>query len=329
MRRCAGFSLLVVLAALSRAGRLEAGAPGATRDIRTHDPSTIVRDGGTYWVFHTGRGCKSEFSTDLKNWKEGPLVFPQPLAWWKDAAPGTNFDVWAPDAIKIGARYFLYYSVSVFGKRTSVIGLAVNETLDPRAANYAWKDMGPVIQTSEKDNFNAIDPAICFDEAGKLWLIFGSYWSGIKAVELDPKTGTRVAADSPLHSLAAAKAPSTAIEASYVYRHGEFFYLFVNWGQCCKGVNSTYVVGVGRSRAITGPYTDRDGNDMLKGGGTVFLKTSGRFIGPGHVGILRDGDAERCSYHFYDAEENGRPKLKVDKLAWGAEGWPQLKESSQ
>src|SRR5947207_1829840 len=83
--RRTGFSSLFVLAALLGASRLEAGAQAATRDIRTHDPSTIIRDGDMYWVFHTGRGCKSEFSTDLKNWKEGPLVFPQPLAWWKEA----------------------------------------------------------------------------------------------------------------------------------------------------------------------------------------------------------------------------------------------------
>ena len=319
MKRNAILTLSVLL--------LTTAASAATNEIRTHDPSTVVRDGDTYWVFHTGRGCKSEFSPDLKNWSVGPPVFPQPLAWWTDAAPGSNLDVWAPDVIKIGPRFFLYYSVSVWNKQTSVIGLAVNDTLDPHRADFLWKDMGPVIQTSHADNFNAIDPAMSFDEKGRLWLIFGSYWSGIKAVELDPKTGKRIAANSPVHSLAAAKPPSTAIEASYVYRHGEFFYLFVNWGQCCKGTNSTYVVGVGRSRSISGPYVDRDGNGMLNGGGTVFLEKSGRFIGPGHIGILHDGNVEWCSYHFYDAEENGRPKLKVERLAWDAEGWPSLSEN--
>ena len=32
---------------------------------------------------------------------------------------------------------------------------------------------------------------------------------------------------------------------------GSFEYLFVNWGQCCKGTNSTYEVRVGRAEKIT------------------------------------------------------------------------------
>ena len=58
-----------------------------------------------------------------------------------------------------------------------------------------------------------------------------------------------------------------SIEASYLYQHGGYYYLFVNWGICCKGTNSTYNIRVGRSKQVTGPYLDQSGVDLLKGGG--------------------------------------------------------------
>jgi arabinan endo-1,5-alpha-L-arabinosidase len=153
---------------------------------------------------------------------------------------------------------------------------------------------------------------------GKLWLAYGSFWSGIKLVELDPKSGKRLAPDSPLHALA----HQEEIEAAAIHRHGDHYYLFVNWGRCCRGVKSTYNIRVGRSPEITGPYLDKEGTDLRKGGGSLVLATEGRFIGPGHAGILKEG--ERCwlSFHFYDGSENGRSKLAIRGLEWTKDGWP-------
>jgi arabinan endo-1,5-alpha-L-arabinosidase len=183
-------------------------------------------------------------------------------------------------------------------------------------------DAGVVIQTTAADVYNALDPAPLLDADGRLWLVFGSYWTGIKLVELDPQTGKRFAPDAPLYHLAAAPRPKTDIEAAYLYKHKEWYYLFINRGQCCQGVRSTYEVRVGRSQTITGPYVDRAGMDLLNGGGTVFLKKHDRFIGPGHVGIMPRDGREWCSYHFYDATHNGQPTLMVEPLMWDADGWP-------
>src|SRR6266536_2777997 len=45
-----------------------------------------------------------------------------------------------------------------------------------------------------------------------------------------------------------------SIEASYLCRHDDFYYLFVNWGSCCAGPKSTYNIRIGRSQTVTGPY---------------------------------------------------------------------------
>ena len=55
-------------------------------------------------------------------------------------------------------------------------------------------------------------------------------------------------------------------EASWIqYAQGNY-YLYVNWGKCCIGVNSTYNIRVGRSKSVTGPFLDKDGKDMAQGG---------------------------------------------------------------
>lgn len=284
-----------------------------------HDPSTVVKWRDKFWVFVTGRGVPSRWSTNLVHWQAGPRVFDQVPAWAKEAVPEHRGDLWAPDILYHDGRFLLYYSVSVWGRNTSVIGLATNPTLDPADPDFRWTDQGLVMRSRAEDNFNAIDPCVTRDTAGNLWLAFGSYWSGIKLVQLDPRTGKPLT-NSPLYSLAY----NRSIEAAYLYRRGSWYYLFVNWGQCCQGVRSTYNIRVGRSPVITGPYLDRSGRDLLAGGGTLFADRAGRFIGPGHAGIFHDGQREWFSFHFYDGQRDGARTLAVAPLSWTADGWPVL-----
>ena len=127
-------------------------------------------------------------------------------------------------------------------------------------------------------------------------MAFGSYWSGIYLVQLNPSTGLRISPGSPTYQLAY----KSSIEASYIYRRGAYYYLFVNWGSCCSGVNSTYNIRVGRATNVTGPYLDRNGVNMVSGGGTLFLRGTGKFAGPGHMGIISENGQEWFTYHYYD-----------------------------
>src|SRR5688572_26736323 len=210
-------------ALLARLGKRDAG--------RVHDPSTIVKCKDEYWLFSTGAGINSWRSKDLQNWQAGPRVFTNLPAWRTNAVPGNRGHLWAPDLIHLTNRYLLYYSVSTFGKNTSAIGLATNPTLDPDDPGFAWTDQGIVVQSHSTNNFNAIDPAVTLDADGKLWLSFGSFWSGLKLIQLDPATGKRSAPDSPIYSLAR----QDAIEAPFIHRHSDHYYLFINWGICCRG----------------------------------------------------------------------------------------------
>ena len=292
-----------------------------SRDVRVHDPSAIVKCHDEYWVFYTGRGIPSYHSKDMIKWEHGPSVFTNAPAWTAQAVPRNHWIYyWAPDIIHPGDRYLLYYAVSSFGRNDSAIGLATNPTLDPDDPRFKWTDQGIVVQSRQKDDFNAIDPAASVDAQGHLWLAFGSFWSGIKLIQLDPRTGKRIATNSPMYSLAF----NDSIEASYIYRHDNFYYLFVNWGLCCRGTNSTYEIRVGRSPNITGPYLDKDGAGLMTGGGSPFLSSRGPFIGPGQSGIYSENRNDWFSCHFYDGQRHGLSVLAILPLGWGTNGWPEI-----
>lgn len=294
--------------------------------IGVHDPSTIVKCKDEYWIFYTGRGCPSYHSKDLVSWERGPEAITAAPDWLADVVtprggeenrPARVPGFWAPDVIRLKDKYLLYFSYSAFGVNTSAIALATNPTLDPADPAYKWTEQGVVVQSKRGDNYNAIDPAIILDEDGRLWMSFGSFWSGIQLIELDPETGKRVPG-SEMHTLATYE----SIEAPYIYHHDGCYYLFVNWGLCCRGVNSTYNMRVGRSKDITGPYFDRNGVDMRERGGTLLLETEKPFIGPGHAGIIEKDGLYLLGMHFYNGTRGGWSQYAIRPLAWEDDGWP-------
>jgi arabinan endo-1,5-alpha-L-arabinosidase len=100
------------------------------------------------------------------------------------------------------------------------------------------------------------------------------------------------------------------------------YYLFVSWDRCCNGASSTYNVRVGRSTSVTGPYTDKAGVAMARGGGTLVVAGDDRWKGPGHNAVLVSDGLTYNVYHSYDAMNNGRQTLRISELHWDADGWP-------
>lgn len=286
----------------------------------THDPSTILKEGNKYYFFSTGHGITVHASTDLKSWQQTEPVFKKGVwpEWINTSVPGFKGHFWAPDLLFMNGKYYLYYSCSTFGASTSALGLATNVTLDAASPQYHWQDQGQVIESSDRKGYNAIDPNLFRDTDGKVYLTYGSFFGGIATVELDTSTG-KIKTGATLTKVAGGNASDW--EAACLIKEGKYYYLFVNNGLCCKGVNSTYTIVVGRSEQPLGPFLDDTGKDLTKGGGTIVLRTSGEFIGPGHVGLL--AEKRLVSTHYYDANDNGKSKLRLLKLQF-KKGWPIL-----
>ncbi|MBN1466830.1 family 43 glycosylhydrolase [candidate division KSB1 bacterium] len=287
-----------------------------------HDPC-IIACGDDHYIFSTSDGIAIRRSRDRLRWQYLGEVFEDIPAWGQREVPGVS-NTWAPDITFHNGTYYLYYSLSTFGSNRSRIGLATNTTLDPSDPDYKWTDRGKVIESNPGDNFNAIDPNIAMDADGKIWLTFGSFWSGIKIVELDSATW-KPPLNYRLQSIASRS--GDAIEAPYIIFKNNY-YLFVSFDLCCRGVNSTYKIMVGRSDKITGPFFDRDRKTMLNGGGHLLLDGDDRWRGPGHCAVLRQEDADWLVYHAYDAQNNGTPTLRITRLEWDEDGWPIMDNSA-
>ncbi|KUN93198.1 arabinan endo-1,5-alpha-L-arabinosidase [Streptomyces caeruleatus] len=281
-----------------------------------HDPTVLRLKSGQYVAYSTGGAIGARLSKDLRNWTDAGNAFAEPPTWWYEY--NDTGDPWAPDISYRAGRYWLYYAVSSWGTNHSAIGVATSRSGLPGT----WTDHGKVLTSETTDTWNAIDPAV-IQADGRLWMSFGSYWTGIRMVELDRDTG-KAATQAPVHHLATRPDAPYAVEGPYIVKHGRFYYLFASYDQCCSGVNSTYKIRVGRSTSVTGPYADSQGKPLLEGGGDLVLAGHGRFVGTGGESVFKDRGRDVLAYHYYDAEDEGTPKLGLNRLSWTRSGWPKV-----
>ncbi len=302
------------------------------QEIQVHDP-VMISEGGKYYLFCTGIGISTWTSDDLVNWKRGEPVFEKAPEWAVTSIPGFRGHIWAPDISLHNNKYYLFYSVSAFGKNTSCIGLATNTTLDPSSPDYKWVDHGKIIQSvPNRDFWNAIDPNLIVDENNDGWLSFGSFWGGIKMVKMNQDL---MAADTNQVWYTLSKRQRTyelddndpgdgAVEAPFLFRKGDYYYLFVSFDYCCRGVKSNYNVIVGRSATVTGPYLDKNGIILTAGGGTLLMAGNEKWSGVGHNGICSANGKDYIVFHGYDVSDNGKSKLLIREIKWTDDHWPEI-----
>jgi arabinan endo-1,5-alpha-L-arabinosidase len=303
-----------------------AAAQPLTGNIAIHDPTIAVLDDG-FASFATGvEGARdggqirTKTSPDGIDWQEAGAIPGKMPQWVIDEMGFTPKNIWAPSVTEHDGTHYMYYSVSSFGKNDSVIGLMTNDDLKAATPTEGWEDQGLVLRSHQGDDFNAIDP-FRIDSGERAWLTYGSYWQGIRLVEIDPVSGM-VLEGAEAQFIAGRN--GGAIEAPAILEHEGKFYLFVSFDACCRGIASTYRIMVGRADAIEGPYLDQDGKPMLEGGGTELVATQGRFIGPGGQEVfLRDGEPWLV-FHFYNQLQGGTPNLYLAPLEWSEDGWPEI-----
>ncbi len=304
--------------------------------VSIHDPA-MAREGDTYYLFSSGPGITFYSSRDMKNWKLGGRVFSGEPSWAKSVASRFDGREWAPDIVHRDGQYYLYYAVSAPGENNSAIGLTVNKTLDPASPDYQWKDEGIVLRSMpNRDLWNAIDPNIIVDENGTPWMDFGSFWSGIKLVKLD-SSWKAVAEPQEWYAIAKrersvlvddAEPGPAQIEGPFIFKKGDYYYLFVSWDLCCRGKDSTYKMMVGRSKDVNGPYLDKDGVSLAGGGGSLLLAGNTAWAGQGGCSAYTFDGKDWLVFHAYEMADNGLQKLRIAEIKWDEEHWPVIDEQT-
>lgn len=276
-----------------------------------------------------------------------------------------EFGYWAPCVRKVkSGLYRMYYSIvcpgllngdGTWGER-AFIGMMENS--DP-ANNDGWVDKGYVVtNASDKGlNFNipstdwanayykwnAIDPSYIITPSNEHWLIYGSWHSGIVAMELNSDTGL------PKQTLgvpwATGSAPAEygtliqtreagnrwqASEGPEVVYNAEtgYYYLFVAY----DGLAVPYNTRVARSKSITGPYLGIDGANVTTGATMLPVVThpykfsnSDGWVGISHCAVFDDGKG-----NWYYASQGRLPESvdnsimlgHVRSIRWTKDGWP-------
>ncbi|MFT3737742.1 MAG: family 43 glycosylhydrolase [Breznakibacter sp.] len=336
------FALISVsLIAQSHDPRFQNRRYGTVTHIDTtivHDP-VLIRQDSVYYLFATGWGIDVFSSDDMTMWRREKSVFPQAPQWAMDTIPNFKGHIWAPDILFHNGLYYLFYSVSAFGKNTSAIGVATNKTLHPSSPSFEWIDHGPVIHSVPGiTNWNAIDPSVVADKKGDLWMFFGSFWDGIQLAKLS-KDGFAVEPNKEITTIATRKsnpliegnlpavgnnppdAGGNAIEAPFLFKKGKYYYLFISIDYCCKGLDSNYKIAVGRSKNIEGPYIDKSGVPMNRGGGTIIRQGDKNYSAIGHNATVTFNNVHYIIAHGYSKTLNGRSTLIIERLKW-EKGWP-------
>ena len=297
-------------------------------DPSVHDP-VMAKEGDTWYIYGTGPSLMT--SKDLKTWASapGPVVN---FDWISNYVPGHRGGAWAPDVIWHDGLWHMFCSPSISGKQTSVIVHMTRSTLDP-SSSEPWADRGEIIHSMTKGmNWNTIDANVIVADDGTPWMVFGSYWDGIQLVKMKkdmsgldgvPHTvARRYTIDRPdIHNPLSTEAGKNAIEAPFLYKHGDWYYLLVSWDYCCVGVNSSYKVAVGRSKSVEGPFLDDTGKDMAVGGGKLVIFDSKKYVASGHCSAYTIEGKDYFLAHAYE-RYGGQSKLVLREIRWDENEWP-------
>ena len=342
----------------------------------------------SYGNAHDGHGhFHARRSKDLVNWEYLGATMQEAPAWVKtklneiraeqglDPIENPSYGYWAPCARKVNDHlYRMYYCIVVNnyiktggltydGSWTERAFIGVMETSDPASNN--WEDKGFVIcsssdkgtnwnRASEGDwnayfKFNAIDPSFIITPEGEHWLIYGSWHSGIAAVQLNPETGKTLAELPKSYGTAAEIAPYGKLiftrtnggrwqgaEAPEIVYHDGYYYLFLAY----DGLDIPYNTRVLRSTKVDGPYETLNGavTDASKGANNnpTVLTHPYKFsegygwVGISHCAVFDDGNGNwyYASQQRFPANVGGNAYSNaimmggVRSIQWESNGWP-------
>ncbi|CAL65668.1 arabinan endo-1,5-alpha-L-arabinosidase [Christiangramia forsetii] len=335
----------------------------------------------SYGNAHEGHGhYPYRRSKDLINWEFKGAVFPEAPSWIKDSLnsmradmdpslppiENPNYGFWAPHVTKVDDKFRLYYSVVV---TNPIIGNDPNSSWTERAfiglaesndlSSGNWEDKGMVIssiadgeETYLRDNgndwsgyfkFNAIDPSFVVTPEGEQWLIYGSWHSGISAVQVDPSTGKpsklEALEDYGVRIAGRGNVGSNrwqGLEAPEIIYNQEtgFYYLFQAYDELSVAYNTRVV----RSQNITGPYYGIDGGNVTEGAEAYPILThpykfDGHtgWVGISHPSVFQNPDTGKW---FYSSQgrlpenvaginvSNAVMMGQIREIYWTQDGWP-------
>jgi len=293
------------------------------------DPAVILAPDGHYYAYATQTLREGTWiniqvarSADLVHWDFLGDAMPQKPDWARETQ-----DLWAPFVLQDGDRYLMYFSATHDACHDPERGhcLAVATSDSPTGP---FVDMGVPLLLGV--GFEYIDPMVFVDpDSGKWLLYWGSGFHPIRVQELgDDRMSFAPGSEATNLIWPNPDGFPRLVEAAWVIRHDDFYYLFYSGDNCC-GPDAEYGVMVARSRCPTGPFETLEEARGVPH--SLMLFKSARWLAPGHNSIVTDKAGDTwIIYHAIDVnrprqrqedEINSRRIMLIDKIQW-RDGWP-------
>lgn len=271
----------------------------------------VLQDNGTYYSYATngaGRNIQMATSTDLVDWTISGDAMPALPSW---AKLGGSL-VWAPEVIKIGDKYVMYYVARDKASNKQCVGVATADKAEGK-----FKDTNTAPFVCQADQGGTIDPDV-FRDGDKLYLYYKNdgnccamptrLWAqelGSDGLSLTGQPAKLAENDVPWEG--------SVVEAPSMWKHDNKYYLFFS-GNDYAGFK--YSVGYATCDSPTGPCQDAPENPIL----ASRMKDKPLVVGPGHQAIIQIGDQTWIVYHVWDVLSSGMTSsnryVYIDRLNW-------------
>ena len=348
--------------------------------VTVHDPS-VVYDPETDMYYIFGSHMAWAKSKDLISWTNFKnnintnysKIFAEPAKWAAKGSSSYNVsgNLWAPDVVYNEAmgKWTMYMSVNGSNWYSSIVLLTADRI------DGDWTYVGPVVysgftnksEAQETDFYdvykgtdfpqryneqrngnhiygmNAIDPCVFYDEDGKLWMAYGSWFGGIYLLELDPTTGLRLASHTyetvehksdEYQGIKIAGGKGVSGEGAYIEYVDGYYYLYLSYG----GLDSKggYNMRLFRSENVDGPYVDLSGDSAIAEygfdniNGEIGVRVMGNYLwdfaksGPiaqGHNSVYSDENGTFLVYHSRFTNQGEGHSVRVHQQFQNEDGW--------
>jgi len=269
----------------------------------------VLRAGDTFYAYATNgeRGnVPTAVSKNLADWTLAGDAMPELPPW---AAKGRT---WAPEVMRVGTRYVLYFTARNRKREVQCIGAAV-----------AASPQGPFTSSAEEplvcqpDLGGTIDASPFRDADGKLYLYFKNDGNAVRKptqIWAQPlaQDGLSVAGEAKPVLRERLKWEGGLIEAPTMIRAPAGYFLFFSgndfaWQRDQK--LSAYAIGYAACEGPMGPCKEAGDKPFLYS----FSGAEGCLSGPGHQGIFTVGERWFIAFHAWSATPGCRP---MDPVRW-------------
>jgi len=273
----------------------------------------ILKDGDYYYLYSTHQdtldtGFKVWQSSDMVNWTY------QGMAFQKNSSTWSQHDFWAPEVVKDGSTYYMYYSArddAAFSQRR-ICCASGSDPLGPFTEVAA-----PLFDDGAPAN---IDAHLFKDTDGNLYMYYAReswFWGAFCenqtwVVSMNNYTSAKTDYTFCIKATQSWEKISYGgllkwNEAPWVLKNGNTYYLMYS-ANCYD--SKYYGVGYATSSSPKGPWIKYSNNPVLS--------YTDEVSGPGHHGVVADNGGQMWMvYHSHMSPSGGGDRqINIDKMNW-------------